>query len=88
MNEEELKKIQELIERKIKLAEVCGGLTASDIKFIDLWNYSVELQERIDKALSYIEDRYDYEQNVLTHTFDRDNIKELYEILKEVISNE
>lgn len=41
-----------------------------------------ELSIRIDKAIEYIENRYDYEQNALMHTFSRDNLKELYEILK------
>ena len=39
-------------------------------------------KEVIYKAIEYIENRYDYEQNVLIYTFDRDNLKELYEILK------
>ena len=39
-------------------------------------------KEVIYKAIEYIENRYDYEQNVLMYTFDRDNLKELYEILK------
>lgn len=39
-----------------------------------------ELQDRIDKAIEYIEERYNGE--VLTHTFDKDNVGELLEILK------
>ena len=39
-------------------------------------------KEVINKANEYIENRYDYEQNVLMYTFDKDNLKELYEILK------
>jgi hypothetical protein len=38
------------------------------------------LLSRIDKAIEYIQDRYDGE--VLTHTFDKDNVGELLEILK------
>lgn len=45
MNEEELNSIQELIDRKILLAEVTGGLTSSDKKVIALWNYTIELQQ-------------------------------------------
>jgi len=45
MSEEEIKDIKELIERKIFLAEVSGGLTYSDNKFIDLWNYTIDLKE-------------------------------------------
>lgn len=39
-----------------------------------------ELQDRIDKAIEYIQDRYDGE--ALTHTFDKCNVKELLDILK------
>lgn len=39
-----------------------------------------KLQDRIDKAIEYIEERYNGE--VLTHTFDKDNVGELLEILK------
>lgn len=39
-----------------------------------------ELQDKIEKAIEYIQDRYDGE--VITHTFDKDNIKELLRILK------
>lgn len=62
MSEEEIKDIQDLIERKILLANVSGGLTSSDKKVIDLWNYTVDLKEensqlkeRIEKAIEYIE---------------------------------
>lgn len=40
------------------------------------------LLERIDKAIEYIQDRYDGE--VLTHTFDKCNVGELLNILKGV----
>ena len=39
-----------------------------------------ELQDRIEKTIEYIEERYNGE--VLTHTFDKDNVEELLEILK------
>ena len=39
-----------------------------------------KLNNIINKAREYIEDRYDGE--VLTHTFDKDNVGELLEILK------
>ena len=38
------------------------------------------LQDRIDKAIEYIEERCNGE--VLTHTFDKDNVGELLDILK------
>ena len=40
------------------------------------------LNNIIDKAIEYIEDRYNGE--VLTHTFDKDNVGELLNILKGV----
>lgn len=54
MNEEELDNIQELVERKITLAEVTGGLTSSDKKFIALWNYTMNLQDKINKAIEVL----------------------------------
>ena len=44
MTKEELDSIEELIVRKIQLAEVMGGLTSQDKKFINLWNYAMQLQ--------------------------------------------
>ena len=41
-----------------------------------------KVKDRNDKAIDYIEDRYDPEQKVLTHTFDKDNVEELYKILE------
>lgn len=38
------------------------------------------LNYKINKAIEYIENRYDGE--VLTSTFDKDNVKELLDILK------
>lgn len=42
----------------------------------------------LKETREYIEDRYDYEQNVLTHTFDRDNIKDLFEIIDKGIGED
>ena len=55
MSEEKLNSIQELIERKILLAEVNGGLTSSDKKFIDLWNYTIDLQQELTKCKEVID---------------------------------
>ena len=55
MNEEELNSIQELIERKIALAEVTVGLTSSDKKFIALWNYSIQLQNNWNELKKWLE---------------------------------
>ena len=40
----------------------------------------VEYYERNQKAIEYIKERFDEE--VLIHTFDKDNVKELLDILK------
>lgn len=57
MSEETLNDIQELIERKILLAEVSGGLTSSDNKFIDLWNYTIDLQNNWNELKKFVEER-------------------------------
>ena len=47
----------------------------------ELAKYTIsDLHHRINKAIEYIEERYNGE--VLTHTFDKDNVGELLEILK------
>ena len=62
MSEERLNSIQEFIELKTLLAEANGGLTSSDKKIIDLWNYTIDLQqeltkykERCEKAIEKLE---------------------------------
>lgn len=40
------------------------------------------MQRRMNKIIEYIEKIYSYKENVITHTFDKDNIRELYEIAK------
>ncbi len=69
MSEEKINDIQELIERKILLAEVSGGLTSSDRKFIDLWNYTVDLQQRIQKAIEYIKENDNSELGIYQTKF-------------------
>lgn len=54
MNEEELDSIQELIERKLLMAEVMGGLTSHDKKFIDLWNYTIQLQNNWNELTKWV----------------------------------
>ena len=67
MNEEELDSIQELIERKILMAEVMGGLASHDKKFIDLWNYTIQLQNNWNKLKKWLGTRIntdkDYKRN-------------------------
>jgi hypothetical protein len=41
-----------------------------------------DYKSRIDKAIDYIIERYDYKGHALTHTFDKDNVRELLNILK------
>ena len=56
MNEEELDSIQELIERKLLMAEVMGGSTSHDKKFIDLWNYTIQLQNNWNELKKWLEE--------------------------------
>ena len=41
-----------------------------------------KVKEKNEKAVAYIEDRYDPEQKALTHTFDKCNVGELLDILE------
>ena len=59
MNEEELDSIQELIERKLLMAEVMGGLTSQDKKFINLWNYAMQLQNNWNELKNILKARID-----------------------------
>lgn len=55
MDEEELDSIQELIERKLLMVEVMGGLTSHDKKFINLWNYTMQLQNNWNELKKWLE---------------------------------
>lgn len=59
MSKEELSNIQELIERKKFFAEVGNGLTSSDKKFIDLWNYTIDLKTTLDEIRDNIQNSID-----------------------------
>lgn len=74
-NEDKLRYIE------LKLYEIKKGIENKD-KEIE------KLHSIIKEAREYIQDRYDGE--ALTHTFDKDNVKELLEILDTVewINNE
>lgn len=54
-------------------------------KFIH--DYIINLQFKIDKAIEYIENHFIFDDEngeyYQTHTFDKSNTKELYDILKE-----
>ena len=41
-----------------------------------------KVKEKNEKAVAYIENRYDPEQKALTNTFDKDNVGELLELLE------
>lgn len=47
-----------------------------------------KVKERNEKAVAYIEDRYDPEQKVCVNTFDKCNVGELLEILDNVKGDE
>lgn len=57
MSKKELDSIEELIIRKIQLAEVCGGLSSSDKKFISLWSYMIELQNNWNELKKWLEEQ-------------------------------
>ena len=60
-------------------------LNKERIKNVNLSDENNILKNVIKEAREYIQDRYDGE--VLTHTFDKDNVKELLEILDKVGSD-
>ena len=95
MSDKELNVIQELIERKILLSEVSGGLTSSDKKIISLWNYTmvlqnnrIELKKWLEECLkennkSRLYDNNSYQAGVIdTYENVIDKIKELEEGVK------
>lgn len=70
MNEEELDSIQELIERKLLMAEVMGGLTSHDKKFIDLWNYTIQLQNNWHELKKWVIEQEQKAWDEVSSTFD------------------
>ena len=72
--------MKELIYSKEDLDLMCTLELEEERKEIE------RLHSIIKEAREYIQDRYDGE--VLTHTFDKDNVKELLEILDKVEENE
>ena len=76
MNEEELDSIQELIERKLLMAEVMGGLTSQDKKFINLWNYAMKLQNNWNELKKYISAEW--------YCFDNESVE--FEIAKDILN--
>ena len=45
MSEERLNEIRETVKSIVFLSDVNGGFTSQNIKFVELWNYTMELQE-------------------------------------------
>ena len=81
MSEERLKEIKE------ELAKISFSNIGHCVNTNLILDYITNLQEEIERlnniikeAIEYIEERYNGE--VLTHTFDKDNVGELLEILK------
>ena len=80
----ELNSIQELIERKILVSEVTGGLTSSDKKIIDLWNYTIDLQQENRKLKKQIEEYQKALDDTMSEKMDLEEENKKY---KEVIDN-
>ena len=90
----------ELLNERLSEEEIIKITTSYDNKFNELeeakkqrdeeiqrLNNQLQQKENIIKEVrEYIEERYNGE--VLTHTFDKDNVGELLNILKEVIKSE
>ena len=88
MSEERLQEIKDSISLQYKVQEM-NDLDSFNI-FTDEEQELVDEIERlhsiIKEAIEYIQDRYNGE--VLTHTFDKENVGELLNILKGSDSNE
>ena len=74
-------------EREIeRLTELCNKYEEEHKTTFETWQKDIKenelLHSIIKEAREYIQDRYDGE--ALTHTFDKDNVKELLEILERV----
>ena len=64
---------------------ICEG--ENSIQREEVENHINNLQSKIDKAIEYIENHFIFDDEngeyYQTHTFDKDNAKELHDILKE-----
>lgn len=68
MTKEDLEYIHELVVRKIRLAEVTGGLSSSDRRYINLWNHSAALQEKINQLEKKVKHWVDIYTELKKHT--------------------
>ena len=90
LNKEDVLKIVQMLIRsnlEIKrLTELCNKYEEEHKTTFETWQKDIKENEQlrsiIKEVREYIQDRYDGE--VLTHTFDKDNVKELLEILDKV----
>lgn len=60
MSEERLNEIEEAVKRMVFLADVNGGFTSQNIKFIELWNYTMKLQkenEELKEEIKRVDER-------------------------------
>lgn len=78
---------RELIETNMKLAIKNKELEEENNELKELnvcvgCDNNPDYKSRILKAIEYIIERYDYQGHALTHTFDKDNVRELLKILK------
>lgn len=84
----ELEKAYEGIERWHLYSEQEGFVSEEEISYLDYIKKHIDnLQSKIDKANEYLESHFIFDDEngeyYQTHTFDKDNAKELHEILKE-----
>ena len=83
MNNEKIKKILDKTDiyvlDEINILEYIDELEKVKEDYIKSLDKLDVLENRNNKAIEYIEERYNGE--VLTHTFDKDNVGELLEIL-------
>lgn len=67
------------ITKMVQLEAENKELKETLVKVIDDANTYLK---KIKTAIIYIKSSYDENENVLTHTFDKDNLKELFDILR------
>lgn len=67
------------ITKMVQLEAENKELKETIVKVIDDANTYLK---KIKTAIIYIKSSYDENENVLTHTFDKDNLKELFDILR------
>ena len=82
MSEERLNEIRETVKSIVFLSDVNGGFTSQNIKFVELWNYTMKLQEaniELEDRIKKLEKKI---KLVKQYDFDKVGRYELLEILK------